>query len=129
MSTVQSLDLPQLAEHIKQWGRELGFQQLGIAATTLDDAEAHLLNWLRLERHGEMHYMAAHGTRRSRPADLVPGTVRVISARLDYFAPAADAEAVLADPNCGYVSRYALGRDYHKVLRGRLRRLAQRIEA
>ncbi|MFL6650034.1 MAG: tRNA epoxyqueuosine(34) reductase QueG [Sulfurifustaceae bacterium] len=129
MSTLQSLDLPQLAEHIKQWGRELGFQQLGIAATTLDDAEAHLLNWLRLERHGEMHYMAAHGTRRSRPADLVPGTVRVISARLDYFAPAADAEAVLADPNCGYVSRYALGRDYHKVLRGRLRRLAQRIEA
>jgi epoxyqueuosine reductase len=122
-----SPNFDQLAAHIKQWGVELGFQQVGIADTELSEDEAHLLNWLEQGRHGEMEYMSAHGTRRSRPAELIPGTARVISARIDYLPDAADAEAVLDDPALGYVSRYALGRDYHKVLRGRLQKLADRI--
>jgi epoxyqueuosine reductase len=122
-----SPNFDQLATHIKQWGAELGFQQVGIADTELSEAEAHLLNWLEQDRHGEMAYMSAHGTRRSRPAELIPGTARVISARIDYLPDAADAEAVLGDAALGYVSRYALGRDYHKVLRGRLQKLAERI--
>lgn len=120
-------DFDLLASHIKHWGRELGFQQIGIANTELNDDETHLLNWLEQGRHGEMEYMLAHGTRRSRPAELIPGTARVISARIDYLPDAADAEAVLDDPALGYVSRYALGRDYHKVLRSRLQKLADRI--
>jgi epoxyqueuosine reductase len=123
-----SPNFDQLADRIKQWGRELGFQHVGITDTELSEAEAHLLNWLAQGRHGEMGYMSAHGTRRSRPAELIPGTARVISARIDYLPDAADAEAVLGDPALGYVSRYALGRDYHKVLRGRLQKLAERIE-
>lgn len=124
------LDLDRLAGQIKSWGRELGFQQLGIADVDLSVAEARLLDWLGRGYHGEMHYMAAHGRRRSRPAELVPGTVRVISARLDYWPQGAqEAFAVLRDPGCAYIARYALGRDYHKVLRRRLQRLAQRIAA
>jgi epoxyqueuosine reductase len=119
----------QLAHDIKQWGREAGFQQVGITDTDLAEPEAHLREWLQQGHHGEMLYMAKHGTRRSRPAELVPGTVRVISARLDYLPDASDAQTALDDPALGYVSRYALGRDYHKVVRGRLRRLAARIEA
>ncbi|MGD8312926.1 MAG: DUF1730 domain-containing protein, partial [Gammaproteobacteria bacterium] len=122
------LDYPALASDIKQWAQELGFQQTGITATDLDAAEAHLLRWLDAGRHGEMSYMERHGTRRSRPAELVPGTVRIISVRMDYWPPQARAaEAVLQDPALAYVSRYALGRDYHKVLRKRLQRLADRI--
>ncbi|MBI1733090.1 MAG: tRNA epoxyqueuosine(34) reductase QueG [Gammaproteobacteria bacterium] len=127
---IRSLDYRQLALDIKAWAAELGFTQIGIAAPELGADEEHLLAWLRHGRHGAMDYMKRHGTRRSRPAELVPGTVRVISARLDYFpGDAAPADAVLADPDRGYVSRYALGRDYHKVLRGRLARLVRRIES
>jgi epoxyqueuosine reductase len=122
-------DLTRLAAQIKQWGRELGFAAVGIADGELSAAEAGLQAWLERGFHGEMDYMAAHGTKRSRPAELVPGTVRIISARLDYFPPAADAHAVLADVNAAYVSRYALGRDYHKVLRNRLQSLAEKISA
>src|SRR5581483_6034154 len=122
-------DYPRLAADIKRWGRELGFQQIGIADTELSDAESRLFDWLAHGRHGDMAYMAAHGTRRSRPGELEPGTVRVISVRLDYLVRAADSDAVLSDPELGFVSRYALGRDYHKVLRTRLKRLARRIEA
>lgn len=118
-----------LADAIKAWGRELGFQQLGIADTDLSEAESRLLDWLGRGWHGEMGWMASHGLRRSRPAELVPGTVRVISARLDYLPEAAPADEVLADPALAFVSRYALGRDYHRVLRGRLQKLADRIEA
>jgi len=124
-------DLATLARDIKRWGRELGFQQVGIADTDLGNAETRLLAWLAQERHGEMDYMAAHGTRRARPAELIPGTVRVISARLDYW-PADDgagAGAVWHRPETGYVARYALGRDYHKLLRARLQKLADRIAA
>jgi epoxyqueuosine reductase len=125
-----NIDLVRLAADIKAWGRELGFQQIGIADTDLGEAETRLLNWLRLGRHGEMHYMESHGTRRSRPQELQPGTLRVISARLDYLpGQAADSEAVMGDPRRGFVSRYALGRDYHKVLRSRLQKLADRIES
>jgi epoxyqueuosine reductase len=117
-----------LAERIKQWGREQGFQALGIAGVDLSDAEPRLIEWLQRGYHGEMDYMARHGVRRARPAELVPGTLSVICARLDYSdARAADSGRVLADPDRAFVSRYALGRDYHKVLRTRLERLAQRI--
>jgi epoxyqueuosine reductase len=122
------LDYPALASDIKRWAQELGFQQAGITSTELDAAEAHLLRWLGAGHHGEMAYMERHGTHRSRPADLVPGTVRIISVRMDYWPPQArPADAVLQDPALAYVSRYALGRDYHKVVRKRLQRLADRI--
>jgi epoxyqueuosine reductase len=121
-------DLPRLAGAVKQWGRELGFQQIGISDTALEAHETHLLNWLAADYHGEMDYMAKHGVRRSRPAELLPGTLRVISARMDYLPPAgAAAQDVLDNPELAYVSRYALGRDYHKVLRRRLQQLAERI--
>jgi epoxyqueuosine reductase len=121
------MDLADLAASIKVWGRDLGFQKVGIAAIALPEDEQRLLEWLAAGRHGEMGYMQRHGTRRSRPAELVPGTLRVVSARMDYWTEAAEPDAVLADPTLGYVSRYALGRDYHKVLRARLARLADRI--
>jgi len=106
----------------------LGFQQVGISSIDLQDDEAWLMRWLDLGRHGAMHYMARHGQRRARPAELVPGTVRVISARMDYLPPIAEpAEQVLETPELGYVSRYALGRDYHKVIRSRLAKLAESI--
>jgi len=129
-TTSPDLDYPALARDIKRWARELGFQQAGITSTELDAAEAHLLRWLGEGHHGEMAYMKRHGTRRSRPAELVPGTVRIISLRMDYWPPQARAaDAVLQDPALAYVSRYALGRDYHKILRKRLQRLADRIAA
>lgn len=125
-----AIDYPALARDIRQWAQDLGFQQAGITATELDAAETHLLRWLGEGRHGEMAYMERHGTHRSRPAELVPGTVRIISVRMDYWPPQARAaNAVLQDPALGYVSRYALGRDYHKVVRKRLQRLADRITA
>ena len=124
------IDYPSLAAHIKRWGQELGFQQLGISDTRLDSHEVYLLDWLDRGRHGEMDYMRRHGVRRSRPAELTPGTLRVITARMDYWPlEAADADGVIADPARAYVSRYALGRDYHKVLRRRLQKLAERIGA
>ncbi len=121
-------DLAPLAAAIKAWGGELGFQAVGIADADLGPAEARLAEWLARGFHGELDYMARHGAKRARPAALVPGTLRVISARMDYSPGGADAQATLADPAQAYVSRYALGRDYHKVLRGRLQRLADRIE-
>lgn len=122
---VNKLDLTALANDIKRWGQELGFQQVGITDIDLSEHEVHLLNWLETGYHGEMEYMARHGTRRSRPAELQPGTLRVISARMDYLPPqGTDPQQVLEDPDRGYVSRYALGRDYHKVLRKRLQQLA-----
>ena len=118
-----------LSRAIHRWGRELGFDQVGIADLNLEEHEAHLLNWLKQDRHGEMDYMQRHGVRRSRPQELVPGTQRVISVRLNYLPHGLDhAEQALAESGRGYVSRYALGRDYHKVLRGRLRSLVRQIE-
>ena len=124
------VDLPHLARQIQHWGRELGFAEIGVADTGLAAEEVRLSAWLAAGRHGEMDYMARHGTRRARPAELVPGTIRVISARLDYLPrQARDASAVLAAPGRAYIARYALGRDYHRVLRQKLKRLAQHIKS
>ena len=122
-------DWAALAARIAAWGRELGFESTGVSDVDLAAEEVRLMNWLGAGRHGEMDYMARHGVARARPAALVPGTVRVISARLNYWpAQAVPAKDVLADSRRAYVARYALGRDYHKVLRSRLARLAKRIE-
>ncbi len=122
--------LAELAAQIRREGTALGFGAVGIAGTDLRADEVHLERWLALGRHGELEYMAKHGRKRSRPAALVPGTLRVISARMDYWPGpgAADAGAVLHDPRRAYIARYALGRDYHKVLRARLKRLAGAVE-
>ena len=119
-----------LAAQIRQWGTDCGFQQIGIASIDIGKDEAWLMRWLELGRHGSMQYMSRHGRRRARPQELLPGTIRVISARMDYWPPGTEsADDVLADPQLGYISRYALGRDYHKVLRRRLADLAEKIAA
>ncbi|MGF1642646.1 MAG: tRNA epoxyqueuosine(34) reductase QueG [Thiotrichales bacterium] len=124
-----SPDFTDLALRIRAWGKALGFHAVGIADTGLEHAESRLSDWLELGYHGEMDYMQRHGVKRSRPATLVPGTLRVISVRLDYWPPnTADAWSILARPDLGYISRYALGRDYHKVVRQRLQQLAILIE-
>jgi epoxyqueuosine reductase len=115
---------------VKLWGRELGFDAIAIAGTDLAQEEARLIDWLGRGWHGEMDYMARHGVRRARPAELVPGTVSVVTARLNYTpADARDSWEVLEDPQSAFVSRYALGRDYHKVLRAKLQALAERMVA
>jgi len=107
---------------------ELGFARIGVANIDLPADEAHFLDWLRAGFNGEMHYMARHGSKRSRPAQLLPGTVSCVSARMDYWpAHAAESQAALGDGSVAYVSRYALGRDYHKLMRSRLQRLCDRI--
>ena len=121
------VDLGALVKKIKTWGQELGFAELGIARAEVSAASPQLLRWLELGRHGEMHYMAKHAALRGEPQALVPGTLSVISARLPYWPHAADAQTVLADSELGYISRYALGRDYHKTFRLRLQKLAERI--
>jgi epoxyqueuosine reductase len=121
-------DLHALTGQIKSWSLELGFQQLGVAGVTLAEDEAHLRDWLARGQHGRMEYMARHGSLRARPAELVPGTLRVISVRMDYgTGDDAAAWATLDEGERAYVARYALGRDYHKVMRNRLQRLADRI--
>ena len=118
-----------LKSDIIRWGNALGFQQVGVSDIDLAVAEARLDEWLRDKFHGEMSYMQRHGVRRSRPELLVEGTVRVISVRMDYLPNGQDeAQDLLDHKSRAYISRYALGRDYHKVLRGRLQRLATQIE-
>jgi epoxyqueuosine reductase len=125
---LSAAQLEQLAADVKRLGLELGFSKVGIATTDLEEDERRLDRWLELGRHGAMSYMGRHGRKRSRPAELVPGTLRVITVRMSYWPHGArDARAALADPRTGYVARYALGRDYHKVLRRRLKRLAAAI--
>ena len=130
-----AIDFDALAAAIKAWGRELGFADVRIADADLSASEPGFEAWLAQGFHGEMDYMAAHGSKRTRPAELVPGTRRVIAARMDYLprdsAPEWRAQemARLADPRAAVVSLYARGRDYHKVLRSRLQQLAQRVEA
>ena len=120
--------LIELADNIKAWSLALGFQQTGITGTELSEDEDYLLNWLDKNMHGEMSYMERHGTKRSRPANLLPGTVRIISCRMDYQpADACHPGKVLSDSRLAYVSRYAVGRDYHKLVRRRLQKLADRI--
>ena len=118
---------------LRGWAAELGFASLGVADVDLAEAEAGLASWLAAGFHGEMEYMARHGATRARPAELVPGTVRAVMVALDYAPADADwverAWSTLADGERAYVSRYALGRDYHKVVRARLSRLARRLQA
>ena len=123
------LDLQQLAQQIKQWGRDLGFQQVGICDTDLRAEEPKLQAWLDKQYHGEMAWMARHGMMRARPHELLPGTLRVISVRMNYLPAKAAFARTLKNPQLGYVSRYALGRDYHKVLRNRLKKLGEMIQA
>ncbi len=119
-----------LADNVRSHAHELGFRSVGITDTDLSAIEPELAQWLAEGRHGEMEWMARHGSKRTRPAELEPGTVRVISVAMDYWpADSAPAKRVLQAPHKGYVSRYALGRDYHKVMRNRLQRLAERIRA
>ena len=121
--------LAELASQIKQWGAELGFQQVGVSDTKLAAHEARLQSWLANKFHGSMEYMERHGSKRSNPAQLVAGTVRVISARMDYLREeATPAATLMQEPEKALISRYALGRDYHKLIRKRLQKLAGRIE-
>lgn len=127
---ISTPDFARLSQQIKTWGRELGFNEVGISDTDLAIEEKYLQQWLEQGRHGTMDYMARHGVKRSRPDELVTGTVRVISVRLNYVAPnAKESWGVLEDPDAAYISRYALGRDYHKVMRHKLQKLADKIIA
>jgi len=124
----QQVDYAALATQIRAWAQELGFQAVGISDTDLSEAENGLREWLALGFHGELNYMAKHGLKRSRPAELLPGTLRVISLSMNYVpADAHDSWQVLAKNDRAFISRYALGRDYHKVLRNRMVKLASRI--
>jgi epoxyqueuosine reductase len=128
MPVSPAIDYASLADDIRRWARELGFADVGISGTDLGKDEAYLERWLADGHHGEMEYMARHGTRRSRPAELEPGTLRVVSVRMDYIPPGtSNAWDVINDGEKAYVARYALGRDYHKVMRNRLQKLAGMI--
>ena len=127
--TLTTSDLNLLATRIKSWGQEFGFQQVGITDTNLSEVENCLNDWLNLGMHGEMHYMVRHGSRRTRPQELISGTIRIISVRMDYFPPQSKSISdVLNDSVLAFVSRYAMGRDYHKLIRKRLEKLARRIQ-
>lgn len=129
MTASDPMDYAALKAKIIDWGESLGFQQVGVSDIDLEQADRRLKDWIEAGYHGSMHYMHRHGTKRSRPDELVPGTLRVVSVRMDYLPESQDrAQALLDHPSKAYVSRYALGRDYHKVLRGRLRQLSRQIE-
>ena len=121
------VDYQDLATRIKAQGKVLGFQQVGISDIELSSASAHLQQWLANHYHGEMEYMARNTELRHHPDQLLPGTLTIISARMDYLVETLDADAVMQNPELGFISRYALGRDYHKLLRKRLQKLADYI--
>src|SRR5699024_6202822 len=122
------MDMQQLAEEIKQWGQELGFAQVGISDIDTRQCAPHLKAWLDKAYHGQMTWMASRLALRLEPQLLHPGTLRVISVRMNYLSAKAQFAPTLADSKAGYISRYALGRDYHKVLRQRLKQLGERIK-
>lgn len=125
MHTLSSLEL---AQNIKQWGQELGFANVGITHTDLSEHEASYFNWIGENFHGEMEYMATHGTKRTRPQELVPGTLSIVSVKMNYFSDnPSDTLTELKNSEKAYISRYALGKDYHKLLRKRLQQLANKI--
>lgn len=128
-SAWNGFDFLALVKKIKNWGKELGFSELGIAGPDISTATPKLLRWLELGRHGEMDYMAKHAALRAHPEMLVPGTLSVITARLPYFPATAESAQVLGNRELAYISRYALGRDYHKTIRSRLQKLASRIHS
>ena len=117
-----------LLDTIRGWGEALGFQALGFTGIDLSQHRDYLDKWLQAGYHGEMAWMARHGDKRSRPDALIPGTCTVITARMDYLPDGADPSAILAQSDKAYISRYALGRDYHKLIRSRLAKLARKIE-
>ena len=118
-----------LQQNLQEWAKSLGFQRLGVSDVDLSKTEKDLANWLDTGFHGAMDYMERHGTKRTRPEELVPGTIRVISVRMDYWPePAAEPWSILNDDKKGFISRYALGRDYHKLMRKRLLKLANKIQ-
>ena len=119
----------ELAGQIRAWAAELGFQEMGITGVELGEHPGYLQRWLAAGYQGEMDWMARHGDKRTHPDQLVPGTLRVLSLRMDYLDDGRDPVAVLENPEKAYISRYTLGRDYHKLVRKRLARLAKRIEA
>jgi len=130
MPPTEKPDFERLANQIKAWGQELGFQQTGISDTDLSSAETHLHQWLAKGMHGTMQYMTAHGLKRSRPGLLQEGTRSIVSVRMDYLPEnTSNSQHLLDRPAMAFVSRYALGRDYHKVLRNRLQKLADNITA
>lgn len=125
---MQSIDWQQLVTQIKIWGKELGFAALSICDTDLSIAEAQLQNWLDAGYQGEMKYMERYGTMRTRPEELLPGTIRVIMARMNYLPPNANIKKTLRDPQKAFISRYAVGKDYHKFIRKKMHKLAEKIE-
>lgn len=126
--TQTPLDYQQLTSDIKSWGIELGFQQIGITDTQMSPYDERFNAWLANHFHGEMHFMEAHGSKRYRPEELIPGTIRIITARMNYLPADTQCIEILNHPKKGYISRYALGRDYHKLIRKRLAQLAEKIE-
>ena len=129
VSEAKGIDNAALVKKIKGWGEELGFASIGISRADVSEAGPRFLRWLELGRHGDMNYMAKHARLRTQPAELAPGTMTVISARMPYWPGATQNDRVLANNEMGYISRYALGRDYHKTVRTRLRQLGERISA
>lgn len=129
MSEQPTINYQDLAEKIKLWGKELGFSDVGICDVDLKTHEKALSKWLENGYHGDMDYMARHDLMRARPADLLPGTLRVISARLDYLPTDAKFAKILKKSDHAYISRYALGRDYHKLMRNRLKQLGDKLTA
>ncbi len=130
LKTIQKMSPEQLKQQIRNWSTELGFSDIGFTDTNLSAYEAQYFNWIGEEFHGEMDYMVRHGTKRTRPAELEPGTATIISARINYLdLDSEDPRRVLHDPEKAYISRYALGKDYHKLLRKRLQKLADKIHA
>jgi epoxyqueuosine reductase len=125
---LSSIDATGLVAKLKAWAEELGFSALGVANIDLAADEAFFLDWLKAGFNGEMGYMSRHGLKRTRPAELIPGTLSCVSVRMDYWPESADAQATLADGSLAYISRYALGRDYHKVLRAKLQALCDRVQ-
>ncbi len=129
MNTSTTLTAEQNLHNIQDWAQALGFPHLSVTGIDLSEHETHLRNWLDKDYHGTMAYMARHGTKRSRPDELEPGTLRVISVRMDYFPPEASSiQKVLKNPSLGFISRYATGRDYHKLIRKRLQKLVDKIQ-
>jgi epoxyqueuosine reductase len=125
---VQTMDFNVLADHIKAWGKSLGFQQVGIADIDLSQHHQALLDWVEQGYHGQMSFFERNVEKRLHPEQLVPGTLRIISVRMNYLPEDAAFANTLAHPNTAYISRYALGRDYHKLMRKRLKQLAEKIK-
>ena len=129
MSFPQPAPTRQIVERIRDQAMQLGFSRFGISGIELGEDAEHLRRWLDAGMHGSMQWMAAHGDKRARPAELVPGTLSVISVGLDYGRTHNEAWETLADGERAYVARYALGRDYHKLMRNRLQKLAEAVQA